>query len=167
MTNHFYRTILLIILVFAGFCTASAQESDAEEARLDHIVFIYYEGTNEYEFYKAIGNYRKYVKGKHDSHKYYQSWYKEIAYDIYHPDDQRHRSGHRTRAGAPPQAGNRAIHPHHPCRHRCPHPPVPSLVPLAPQVARLAPHAPAPAPQTASPPRSHLAANSPCTGVWY
>ena len=84
MTNHFYRTILLIILVFAGFCTASAQESDAEEARLDHIVFIYYEGTNEYEFYKAIGNYRKYVKGKHDSHKYYQSWYKEIAYDIYH-----------------------------------------------------------------------------------
>lgn len=84
MTNHLYRTILLIILVFAGFCTASAQESDAEEARLDHIVFIYYEGTNEYEFYKAIGNYRKYVKGKHDSHKYYQSWYKEIAYDIYH-----------------------------------------------------------------------------------
>ena len=42
MTNHFYRTILLIILVFADFCTASAQESDAEEARLDYIVFIYY-----------------------------------------------------------------------------------------------------------------------------
>ncbi len=45
---------------------------------------MYYDGTNKYEFYKAIGNYRNFVKAKNYSRKYYESWKKEIYYDVYH-----------------------------------------------------------------------------------
>ena len=79
---RFHFVLLLSMLL--GISTVSAQETDAEEARMAHAVAVYYEGTNEVEFYQAINNYRDYLKGKGDMRQYYEAWEKEIEYDIQH-----------------------------------------------------------------------------------
>lgn len=64
-----FQFVLLLSMLF-GISTVSAQEADAEEARMAHAVAVYYEGTNEVEFYQAINNYRDYLKGKGDMGQY-------------------------------------------------------------------------------------------------
>ena len=76
--------MLLIAMLFLCLCPASAQRVDTEEARLERAVSVYYEGTNEYELYKAISDYRKLMKAKGDMRKYYETWEKEINYDVMH-----------------------------------------------------------------------------------
>lgn len=78
------RTALFISILFMCFSTASAQQVEADEAHLEHVVSIYYDGSNETEFYNAIGNYRKFQKAKNNKRKYFKSWEKEINYDIHH-----------------------------------------------------------------------------------
>lgn len=78
------RAFLLFVLLCTGFNTVFAEAQDAEEAHLERVVSLYYGGTNHYEFYKAINNYRHYLLGKKRMREYYTSWEKEIVYDVHH-----------------------------------------------------------------------------------
>lgn len=79
-----HRILLFFIFLLMGILPMAAQESDNVERRLADIVEIYFEGSNDYEFYRAIENYRNYTKANNHKMKYYRSWYKEIMYDINH-----------------------------------------------------------------------------------
>ena len=79
-----HRILLFFICLLMGIMPMAAQESDNVERRLADIVDIYFEGSNDYEFYRAIENYRNYTKANNHKMKYYRSWHKEIMYDINH-----------------------------------------------------------------------------------
>lgn len=78
------RAFLLLVLLCTGLNSVFAEAQDAEEAHLERVVSLYYGGTNSYEFYKAINNYRHYLLAKQRMREYYASWEKEINYDIHH-----------------------------------------------------------------------------------
>ena len=78
-----YQWALLLGLLLSAM-TVAAQEPDAEKATLERAVDIYFEGTNEVEFYKAVERYREYTKKNNDMKGYYDSWQKEIHYDTNH-----------------------------------------------------------------------------------
>lgn len=82
--NRLKKRFLLFLFSMLLSVPMLAQTTDAEERRLSDIVDIYFEGNNDYEFYVAIGNYRKHVDKQNDKMKYYFSWSKEIEYDINH-----------------------------------------------------------------------------------
>ncbi len=77
------KASLILSFLLVCFNIALAKGVD-EEAHLEQVVSIYYDGTNESEFYKAVDNYRNFLKGKNNEQKYYQLWEKEINYDIQH-----------------------------------------------------------------------------------
>ena len=79
--NKFYS---LLILLLMSICTITASADETNEEHLKRVVAIYYDGTNEYEFYQAINNYLEYAKEKSDYYTYYHLRQKEIIYDINH-----------------------------------------------------------------------------------
>ena len=86
MNNWIRKITFLLATLFASLCAVSAQtqSSASDEAYFEEAVNIYYEGTNEYEFYKAIENYRNFLSAIGDKQKYYATWEKEVKYDVYH-----------------------------------------------------------------------------------
>ena len=86
MNNWIRKITFLLATLFASLCAVSAQtqSSASDEAHFEEAVNIYYEGTNEYEFYKAIENYRNFLSAIGDKQKYYATWEKEVKYDVYH-----------------------------------------------------------------------------------
>ena len=79
----YMKASLILSFLLVCFNIALAKGVD-EEAHLEQVVSIYYDGTNESEFYKAVDNYRNFLKGKNNEQKYYQLWEKDINYDIQH-----------------------------------------------------------------------------------
>ncbi len=79
----FTSVTLLLMLLLACLITASAQEvKDAEEERLHDIVLTCFDSSDREAFYKANGEYRRYVEERGYDEKYYNSWNNEILYDI-------------------------------------------------------------------------------------
>ena len=64
--NRLKNRFLLFLFSMLLSVPMLAQTTDAEERRLSDIVDIYFEGNNDYEFYVAIGNYRKHVDKQND-----------------------------------------------------------------------------------------------------
>ena len=80
----FRQVALLLMLLLACINTASAEEKDAERERLHKIVFTYFDGDDEQGFYKAISDYRNYVKDKGNDYDFWNTYSNEIIYDINH-----------------------------------------------------------------------------------
>lgn len=85
--KELYKRLLFIIMLTISPVALFAQDpvsdvSDAEEERLEHIVSVYFVGSNDYEFYKAIGNLREHVRP--NPQKYFKTMKSEIIYDLNH-----------------------------------------------------------------------------------